>query len=100
MLGILTTETAFDDMLIVYINSAIMQLRQLNIGPENGFAITGSTETWNDLLGSSNKLESVKMYVYLKVKLGFDTPSSSFVVDALNAQLKECEWRLNVAAEE
>ena len=35
----------------------------------------------------------------MKVKLMFDPPLSSAVMDCMNRMISEFEWRLNVAAE-
>jgi hypothetical protein len=99
MLGIGEEDTNFDQDIMININTVIMFLNQLGIGPKNGFSITGSTETWSDLLGDRSDLYAVKTYVYLKVRLLFDPPSSSFVLDSIDRQINQLEWRLNVQAE-
>lgn len=99
MLGIEADYTPFDTDIIIHINSAMMVLRQLGVGPAGGFGITGSTEIWSDYLGDASMLEAVKSYVYLKVKMLFDPPASSSVMDAMKNQISEYEWRLNVESE-
>lgn len=99
MLGIGEDDTNFDQDVMIDINTAIMFLNQLGIGPENGFSITGSTEKWSDLLGDRLDLDAVKTYVYLKVRLMFDPPSSAFVLESIDRQITQLEWRLNVQAE-
>lgn len=89
----------FDQDIIVFINSAIATLTQLGVGPSDGFRITGNSETWGDFLGDSLDLESVKSYIYMKVKIAFDPPSSSSVLSAYQEACKEFEWRLNVAVD-
>lgn len=84
----------FDSDLIMYINNAFMTLHQLGIGPKEGFRIESNNETWGDYVGDRIDLESIKTYVCLKVKLLFDPPSNSFLLNAINEQLKELEWRL------
>lgn len=98
LLGILSDYDEFDTDLIININSALMILNQLGVGPKTGFRITGSTETWEDFLGERTDLEAVKTYVYLKVKLMFDPPSSSFVLSSINEQISELEYRLLLQA--
>lgn len=90
---------AFDQELIIDINSAMSVLTQLGVGPEEGFAITGSTETWNDYVGDRSDIEMVKTYIYAKVRLMFDPPTNSFLVDSMKKLCDEFEWRLNVAIE-
>lgn len=99
MLGLDEDYTPFDVELPVFINSAIMAAHQLGIGV-NDFYITGSDETWADWLGEdSSKLIAVQSYIYMKVKLAWDPPANSFVVNSFEKQLDELTWRLNVQAE-
>lgn len=99
MLGIDSTITAFDDELIIFINGVFTTLTQLGIGKAD-FTITGSTETWADFTESKKTYELVKTYIYLKVRLVFDPPTSSSVIDVMNKQIAESEWRLRENAEE
>ena len=100
LLGITEEYTHFDADLIMHINSVLMALRQMGIGPSNGFSITGPYETWEDFLGNElSMLESVKSYTYYKVRLMFDPPTSSALMEAINRQIGELEWRLNIASE-
>lgn len=87
----------FDPDILIFINGTISTLTQLGIGPSDGFVVTGEDETWSDFLGDYKDLESVKTYIYLKVKLVFDPPANSTVMNAYNETCKELEWRLNVA---
>lgn len=96
LLGITSEYDHFDADLIIHINSVFFILRQLGVGPEEGFNITGDIETWSDYLEDIDKLSLVKTYIHLKVKLIFDPPQSSFVTEAINKQISEYEWRLNV----
>jgi len=96
LLGLDENYDAFDDDVMMHINSVLMILTQLGVGPKNGFSITGEEETWEDYLGEDiSKLSAVKTYVYLKVKTMFDPTSSSVVNEATKEMLKELEWRLN-----
>ena len=99
MLGIETDDTSFDTDVIVNINSAIMILSQYGIGPINGFIVSDNTAVWSDLVGDSKKIEAVKTYIYLKVRLVFDPPTSSAVIDAMTKQIDELGWRLMVEAD-
>ena len=100
LLGITAEYKQFDPDLIIHINSVFLILKQLGIGPEQGFSISGEYETWKQFLpeGSEN-FEAVKSYMYIKVKLLFDPPTSSAVMEAMNRMASEYEWRLNVEAE-
>lgn len=99
MLGVPMTDSPFDMEIIVGINSAIMVLNQLGIGPQ-GFVVTGVTETWSDLLEDFSDLEAVKSYIYIRTRLVFDPPTNSFLVNALQDQMKEYEWRLSIRKDE
>ena len=100
LLGLDGDYQAFDEDVVVHINTALSILRQLGVGPKNGFKITGSNETWGDFLGDSDKLEMAKTFVYTRVKPIFDPPSNSFVLSALKEESDELAWRLNITAEE
>jgi hypothetical protein len=99
-LGIDESYTFFDDDILLYINGVFSTLNQLGIGPDDGFAIEDDTATWDTYLADNLKLSSVKTYMYLKVRLLFDPPTTSFAIEALNRQAQELEWRLNVVREE
>lgn len=100
LLGIEESYTHFDSDLIMHINSVLSLLTQLGVGPSNGFSITGNSEKWADFIAKEpTKFSLVKSYIYLKVKLLFDPPLGSAVIDSINKQISEFEWRLNVAAE-
>lgn len=96
MLGIQNEYTPFDQQILLHTNSVFVILNQLGVGPSNIF-IADSSSVWSDfLVNDSTDLNLVKSYIYLKVRLLFDPPTSSFVIDALNKQAQEYEWRLNV----
>lgn len=100
MIGPYEGEDYFDPDLIIHINSALSTLRQLGVGPQEGFRIVSGEETWADFLGADVKdFEMVKSYVYLKVKVIFDPPSSSAVLAAYQDTIKEYEWRSYVEPE-
>lgn len=94
MLGIAEEYHHFDADLIMYINSVILGLTQIGVGPENGYMITGSDDIWYDFIGDEKMLEAVKPMIAMKVRLMFDPPSSSFTIDALRENIKELEWRI------
>ena len=89
----------FDPDIIMHINSALATLTQLGVGPEEGFMITDKTAVWSDFIGDDLLLNLVPTYVYLKVKLGFDPPTTAAVLESFQRQASQYEWRLNVAAE-
>lgn len=99
LLGIAEEYTHFDADIIMHINSVFSVLTQLGVGPSDGFSIEDDSTIWKDYISNIKTLQMVQSYIHLKVKLMFDPPSSSTVVDAMNKQISEFEWRLNVAAE-
>lgn len=99
LLGIEEEYEHFDPDIIMHINSVFMILTQLGVGPSEGFTIEDDTSIWTDFVPDTTKIESVKTYIYLKVKLLFDPPLSSAVIESMNRTISELEWRLNVAAE-
>lgn len=96
MLGFEADYNAFDTDIIVNINMVFNILLQLGVGPAEGFSISGPDETWSDYITDMRKLEMVKTYIYLKVKQIFDPGTSSALNTAIDNQIKELEWRLNV----
>lgn len=98
MLGIVEEYEHFDADLIMHINSVLSILTQLGVGPSEGFTITDKSQTWDEFVTGA-KFSDVKSYVYMKVKLMFDPPTSSSVMESTNRMISELEWRLNVQAE-
>ena len=99
LLGIDEAYKHFDPDLIMHINSVFSILMQMGVGPANGFSITGDGEKWTDFTDELPKFSLVKSYMHLKVKLLFDPPLSSAVIESINRQISEFEWRLFVAAD-
>lgn len=89
----------FDVPLIMFINSTLAVVTQLGLGPKEGFVIKDKTAKWTDLAPEGPALELAKEYVYAKVKLKFDPPTTASHVEALKETIREYEWRANVAAE-
>ncbi len=86
----------FDGELVDDINAVLVDLRQVGIGPEEGFHITGSDETWADFVGDNLQMQrSVSTLVALKVRLIFDPPTSSAIAEAIKNNIDRLEWRLN-----
>ena len=96
LLGITAEYTNFDTDIIMHINSVFMILNQLGVGPSKCFRIEDEYTTWDEYITEDNDLDAVKTYMYLKVKLLFDPPLSSSVLEANKQLINELEWRLNV----
>ena len=88
--------TEFDIDIKDAINMAISTLTQMGIGPDTGYAITSAEDKWTDYIGDDKRLTMIKSYVYLKTKLIFDPPQSSYVLSSFEEQAKELEWRLGI----
>lgn len=99
LLGIAEDYDHFDSDIIMHINSVFATLTQLGVGPEDGFSINDESEKWEDFLPEERMLHSVKSYMFMKVKLMFDPPLSSAVIECTKEQIKELEWRLQVAVD-
>lgn len=97
MLG--SCDDYFDSDLITFINGVFSTLMQLGVGPKAGFAISGPNETWFSYTENKPELDIVKTFVYTKVRLRFDPPQSSSVIQLMQQDASELEWRLNVAAD-
>ena len=100
LLGIAPEYEVFDTDIILHINSALSVLTQLGIGPSKGYMIRDANDLWSDFVKDDPRQELLKVYVYLRVRLIFDPPSSSSVIEAINNQIKEYEWRLTVISDE
>lgn len=99
VLGIYEEDTSFDIDIIMHINTVIMILRQMGIGPSKGYSISSSKDTWKEYLSDDTLIEPIKTYIALKVRLIFDPPASSAIIEAMNRTISELEWRLNVQAD-
>ena len=99
LLGITEDYEHFDGELMIHINSVFAVLTQLGVGPNAGFVIADKRFVWKDFLNDDKTLEFVKTFVYLKVRLLFDPPQSAAVIEAINRQASEYEWRILVAAD-
>jgi len=96
LLDIESSNTDFDNILKMHINTVISSLLQLNVGPQSGYKIVNGTETWNEYITDRIDIELIKSLVYLKVRLLFDPPQTSFLLDSIKNQINELEWRINI----
>lgn len=101
MLGISEEDDSFDTDIIMYINTALADLVRLGVGPSSGFMIEDKYSEWTDFVPYERfmKLAGLVTYVYQRVKLVFDPPTSSAVIAAMKEQNDKFEWNLNVTAE-
>ncbi len=89
----------FDPQIAMFINGILNQINQLGVGVR-GFQITDGTESWSDFIPEDTEdFAQASLYMYCKVRLFFDPPTNSFLVDNLEKLMREAEWRLNVQAD-
>jgi hypothetical protein len=100
ILGIAEDYTVFDLDIITHINSAFSTLTQLGVGPPEGFMIDDDAALWTDFIAEDFQYNSVKSYVFLRVRMLFDPPTTSYLIAAYDRQISELEWRLNVHRED
>lgn len=95
-LGLAPEYDVFNEDLVITINSALSTLTQIGVGTAEGFSITGADEEWSAFLGSDPGFAGVKDYVYLRTRMVFDPPTTSYMITAMEKQISELEWRINV----
>lgn len=99
-LGLEPTYTPFDAEIILDINTVLAKLTQAGIGPRAGFEITNDTQTWQDFLGEDDpRMNMVKTYTALDVRMLFDPPQSSAAMENMKAQIAEYIYRMNIHEE-
>ena len=98
MLGIQEDYEHFDSDIIMHINSKFLTLNQLGVGPDDPFVVQDAMDAWDDFV-PEGQIELVKSYTYMRVRLMFDPPTSGFLLDSINKQIAEFEFRMNVQAE-
>lgn len=99
LLNVDPEETAFDTQIGMFINEEFMTLHQLGIGPDEGFYVNDANTRWTDFSDDKSLINTVKTYIYYRVRLAFDPPASSIVADAINSRIAELQFRLNCQAE-
>ena len=99
MLGMGANYDHFDHQLVAHINTALTLLTGLGVGPSEGYLIRNKEDKWTDFVPENPKLESIKTYVYLNVKMLFDPPVSAAAIDAIERSIKKLEWLINVTAD-
>lgn len=87
---------AFDVDIILAINNAFTTLTQLGVGPEEGYAIEGSSNKWSEFADDEVKCSSIKTYICMKTRLQFDPPTSGYLIDLYKEQIRETEFRLSI----
>ena len=99
LLGINEECKDFDNEIIPHINTAFLALQQIGVTLSNTFMVTSDSETWEDVFGSIKYIDAIKTYTFIKVKLVFDPPSSSSILESLKQAVDTLEWRINFEVE-
>lgn len=94
-LSVAPGDTSFDGTIIMHINSVFSTLNQLGVGPDDGFSISDDTALWSSYLENDKRLNNVRSYMYLRVRLLFDPPATAFATTAFEKQIEELTWRIN-----
>ena len=94
MLGISPEDTSFDVNVIMSINTTLTILMDLGLTEVEDQIVTSNKMTWDELLGGRTDIEYVKTYIYQKVKMIFDPPTSTAAIDAMQRSISELEWRI------
>lgn len=97
--GIVEMDEGFDDDIIMCINTVLSKLTQMGVGPKSGFQIKDKTTTWSQFVGDDPRMNMVRSFVVLSVRMMFDPPSNGTLAQSYEKQIAEYEWRLNVQAE-
>ena len=95
-LGIDFDDTDYDEDIIDHINSVFSTLNQLGVGPDEGYEIEGRNNLWVEFLGGNKLINSVKSYIYHKVRLQFDQPNKSCGLAPAEKVTDGCVCRLLV----
>jgi len=94
LLGIAEEFTQFDQDIIIHINAVFSILNQMGVGTEKAFFISDETSIWSDFLDDREDLEMIKSYMYMKVRMMWDPPTSSTLAESMKNMISEYEWRM------
>lgn len=98
-LGIPVDDSAFDLDILLHINSALSVLNQLGVGPSDSFLVVDKDTEWSSLTDDVILLSMAKPFVALKVRVTFDPPGTSFLIDAIEKSIAELTWRIQIQAD-
>ena len=98
ILGIHADDDTFDLDIITFINSALSTIQTEGVG--QSFRIVDDSAVWDDLAVDEDQLDLIRTIVYLRVRMLFDPPNTSYIQIAMEKQIEELEWRMNVRRED
>jgi hypothetical protein len=97
VLGIEPDDNTFDVDIIIFINSALSTIKTLGLGQ---IQVTDDSAEWEDIVSDEDLLGLIRAIVYLRTRMLFDPPTTSYTQQAMTHQIEELEWRLNVGRED
>lgn len=99
-LGLTADYNVFDSDILMFVNGVFSTLYQLGVESAKNKRVEGADTTWEEFFDSDSDLIGlIHPYTYIKVRMLFDPPTSSFVLDNMNKQAAEYEWRIHIQAE-
>ncbi len=99
VVGLTEDDLSFDLDILMHANTVFATLTQLGVGPDDGFEIEDATAVWDDFLGADKRYNFVKSYVYLRIRMLFDPPTTSSLANAMKEQIDEYTYRISVLRE-
>lgn len=94
-LGIQREDHAFDQDILLHANNAFSVLYQVGIGSDKPMRIFDPEITWEYLFSNyDDVLDMIKEYTFLRVRLLFDPPQNSSLLESLKQTINECEYRI------
>ena len=96
LMGLTEEYDAFDQDILILINSVLFELEQIGVKGKEGFVLSDKTAVWSDYSDDDRLLNALKPYIYMKTKLTFDPPTSSGALDSMNRIIDRFEWRINL----
>ena len=96
LMGLTEEYDAFDQDILILINSIFFELEQIGVKAKEGFVLSDKTAVWSDYSDDDRLLNALKPYIYMKTKLTFDPPTSSGALDSMNRIIDRFEWRINL----
>lgn len=98
LLGIPEDYDCFDSDILMNINMVLPVLRQ--IGVDTNIDTVTAESKWDELSSSTEIVNMLRVYIALRVRIIFDPPTNSSLLEAIQKKIDELEWRLNVLGEE
>lgn len=99
LMGLTEEYDAFDQDILMRINSVLFELEQIGVKAKDGFVLSDKTAVWSDYSDDDRLLNALKQYIYMKTKLTFDSPTNSGALDSMNRIIDRLEWRINLYAD-